>query len=180
MSRADKIKEIAQKIGTRPEWLDALINFETAGTYSPKIKNPYSSARGLIQITDAAAQNIFRASGSLELVNKYPDFYSQMDNVVLPYFLHRKRYYNNNRPFDTKQSLFMAVFYPTYINKPVNTQFPDSVKNVNPGIDTIGDYITKVNSRINPETLQIKASAILPPIIALTAIATIYFIYKRK
>lgn len=180
MSRQAKIREIANKIGTKPEWLDALINFETAGTYSTDIKNPYSSARGLIQITDAAARDIFGASGSKELVELYNTFDAQMDNVVLPYLQHRQRYFNSGLPFNTMQSLFMAVFYPAYINKPINTEFPDSVKNVNPGINTVRDYIDKASRRINPDTLSFPADKVFKISGLLLLVGIGLFLYFRS
>lgn len=43
------IAEVASRIGVNPNDLAAVISFETAGTFSPSIKNPKSSATGLIQ-----------------------------------------------------------------------------------------------------------------------------------
>lgn len=47
--KAQAIKETAARIGVHPNDLAAVISFETAGTFSPSIKNPNSSATGLIQ-----------------------------------------------------------------------------------------------------------------------------------
>lgn len=47
--RAESIRAVAQRIGIDPNDLAAIISFETAGTFSPSIKNPTSSATGLIQ-----------------------------------------------------------------------------------------------------------------------------------
>lgn len=47
--RAESIRAVAQRIGVDPNDLAAIISFETAGTFSPSIKNPTSSATGLIQ-----------------------------------------------------------------------------------------------------------------------------------
>lgn len=135
------IRQVAQEVGTQPEWLDALIKFETAGTYDPKVKNPNSSARGLIQFIDSTAQSEFGMRDSLHLVNTYPTFKSQMENAVLPYL---KKY----APLDTKQKLFMAVFYPAYMNTAPDTMFPERVRNANPGIDTPADYIAFVERRV--------------------------------
>ena len=145
--RAEIIADVAQKLGTRPEWLDALINFETGGTYDPTIKNPNSSARGLIQVIDRTAQDEFGVLDSLELVAKNPDFRSQMYNVVLPYL---KKY----APFEDKQSLYMAVFYPKYRYVSPETEFPAYVQRVNPGIRKVQDYIDFVDARIKEDTLH--------------------------
>ncbi|WP_204321972.1 hypothetical protein, partial [Streptococcus pneumoniae] len=40
---------VAQAIGANPNDLAAVISFETAGSFSPSIRNPKGSATGLIQ-----------------------------------------------------------------------------------------------------------------------------------
>lgn len=47
--RAESIRAVARRIGVDPNDLAAIISFETAGTFSPSIKNPNSSGTGLIQ-----------------------------------------------------------------------------------------------------------------------------------
>lgn len=154
--RADKIREVARAVGARPSLLDALINFETAGTYDPLIENPRpdSTAIGLIQINDPTARDLFGMSAKA-LVSKYPDFDSQMDNVVLPYLEQRKRVYNGGAPLFTKNDLYMAVFYPSYMNKSPDTPFPASVQRVNPGISTPADYARFVDKRIKKDALLV-------------------------
>jgi len=166
--RKDIIRDVARQIGTRAEWLDALINFETAGTYDPQIKNPHSSARGLIQFIDSTARSEFGVSDSLALVQKYPDFKSQMYNAVLPYL---KKY----APYPTKQKLYMAVFYPAYMNRPPSTVFPESVRKVNPGISTVQDYINYVDRRVkNPLIPKFAA-----PILLIVGIGVVsYYLYR--
>lgn len=180
--RADKIRAVALKVGARPSLLDALINFETAGTYDPLIKNPLpdSTAIGLIQINDPTARDLFGMSAR-ELVTKYSDFDSQMDNVVLPYLQQRKKVYNAGAPLFSKNDLYMAVFYPAYMNKSPDTLFPDAVQRVNPGIRTPADYARFVDARIREGTLLV--SKPIPMIIAGTIIiggAIWYLSRKRK
>lgn len=141
MGKKEIIIDVAKKVNTDPRWLDALINFETAGTYSPSIKNPYSSARGLIQVIDATAISEFGAKDSLDLVNTYDTFESQMYNVVLPYL---KKY----APLNTEQKLYMSVFYPDYMHVNPLKPFPKYVQNANPGIRNPKDYIQFVKNRV--------------------------------
>lgn len=47
--KAKVIKEVAERLGVNPNDLASVISFETAGTFDPGIKNPKSSATGLIQ-----------------------------------------------------------------------------------------------------------------------------------
>lgn len=162
------IRDVARKIGTRPEWLDALINFETAGTYNPRIKNPHSSARGLIQFIDSTARSEFGVSDSLALVNKYPDFESQMYNAVLPYL---KKY----APYPTKQKLYMAVFYPKYMNVAPDTPFPESVRKVNRGISTPQDYINFVDRRVKNPLLP---KSLLPILLILGIGGVSFYLWK--
>ncbi len=179
--RIDKIREVARKVGARPSALDALINFETGGTYNPLIENPHpdSTAIGLIQINDPTAKDLFGMSAK-ELVNKYPTFDSQMDNVVLPYLQQRKKVYNAGAPLFKKHDLYMSVFYPAYINENPDTLFPESIQKMNPGIKTPADYARFVDRRIKDTTLLI--SKPIPMIIAGTVIigATIWFMSRKR
>lgn len=178
MSKAAVIADVARKVGTEPYLLDALINFETGGTYDPQIKNPYSSARGLIQITDSPARELgFRDSA--DAVTKFSDFHSQMYHVVLPYFQMQRR---RHGPLDTRQRLYMSVFYPAYMDTSPHTEFPASVQKVNPGIVRVRDYIYFVNSRVNEGTLMLKkaAPALSAAMIALGIAGMIYWLQRRK
>jgi hypothetical protein len=180
--RADKISEVARKVGARPSLLDALINFETAGTYDPLIENPHpdSTAIGLIQINDPTAKDLFGMSAKA-LVSRYPDFDSQMDNVVLPYLEQRKRVYNADAPLFSKYTLYMAVFYPAYMNRDPDTEFPPNVQAVNPGIKTPADYARFVDARVKEAALLVLKP--LPMMIVGGTVIiglTIWYVSRRK
>lgn len=187
--RAKKIREVALKVGARPSYLDALINFETAGTYDPQIENPLpdSTAIGLIQINDPTARDLFGMSAKA-LVSKYPDFESQMDNVVLPYLRHRKKYYNSDKPLFTKHELFMSVFYPAYISKSPYTPFSEDIQRANTytvngekvTIRTPAEYTDFVSRRIKEDTLLVAKP--IPIIITGTVIigGIIWYMSRRK
>lgn len=169
-ARARKIQQVASRLGVSASWLDALINFETGGTYSVFASNPNSSAKGLIQVMDSTARTEFGARDSLELSNKFPTFDAYMDGVVFPYL-------SKYMPFTTKQSLYLAVFYPAYRYADPLTEFPESVKSSNPGITRVQDYIDYVDRRASnslfPKTV---------PLLLLTAGAVIgmwYLMRKR-
>jgi hypothetical protein len=169
-SNARKIAEVAAKLDVDPSLLDALINFETAGSYDPLKAGPATTgARGLIQIIDSTARSDFGYSDSLALISDYPTFDEQMDNVVYPYL---KKY----SPFKTQQSLYMAVFYPAYRFVPPDKQFPPEVQRVNPGIRTPQDYINFVNRRIRRDTLHFPPAT--APLLVIAA-AGLWFLYKR-
>ena len=53
----EKVRSIAARIGTEPSSLMACIAFETGRTFSPKARNPGSSATGLIQFMANTAKS---------------------------------------------------------------------------------------------------------------------------
>lgn len=128
-----KFQQVAGALQANPADLYALIQFESR--WNPKIKNPGSSARGLIQFMDRTAQGM-GYSGSLDLVNQNPTIEKQLNEVY--------RYLKPYAPFPTPQSLFMAVFYPVARTWSLNTAFPAHVQAANPGISVVGDYVNKV------------------------------------
>lgn len=168
MTKKQKIIETADRLKIDPQWLSALIHLETAGTYDPFIKNPVSSARGLIQVIDSTAADMFGVSDSLALSNKYPTFDSYMDNVVYPYL---KKY----GPYTNIQQLAMAVFLPEYRNVDPSRELPQWAQNANPGIVTVNDYVNLVKKRLG-KWPQSKA---LPLLGAAVLGAGIYLITRR-
>lgn len=138
-SQVKALNEVAASVGIQPGDLYKLIDFETARTWNPLIKNKYSSARGLLQFTDETAREL-GYKDSLDLVTKNNSVESQLYFPVLKYLSSRK-------PFPTKQSLYMSVFYPKAREWPASKQFPEKVQALNPGIKTVQDYINKVENK---------------------------------
>ena len=130
----DALNALANDIGVSSKKLYQLINFESK--WNPQAKNPFSSARGLLQFTDATSQSLGYID-SMDLVTKNPNITSQLLGPV-------KSYLSFFRPYYTEQSLAMAVFYPAYRYVPINTVFPENVRKVNPSIVTVEDYMKKV------------------------------------
>lgn len=123
---------IAKSLGVSSGDLYDLIKFESG--WNPSAKNPYSSARGLIQWVDWSARELGYDS-SEDLVLRNPTIADQLTLV--------KRYLDKYKPFNSTQSLYMAVFYPKARNWPPNQEFSDTVKKANPGIRTPLDYVNK-------------------------------------
>lgn len=158
------LHEVAARLGVPPDWVAAVINFETAGTWDPRIKNPNSSAMGLIQFLDTTAKGLGYTS-AFDLVNKHPTIESQLRGPVLKYFL------NHGPKFKSKQELWFSVFMPRYKRAPLDTVIyaDDKVKQAafrraNPGIVTVGDYYHKL------ESLFEKGRVKIGPAIAILAI----------
>lgn len=158
-------------------WLIDLINFESG--FDPKAKNPFSSARGLIQFIDSTARGMGYES-SLDLVNKNPTFEDQMLGPVTDYL---KKY----APYDNEHSLYMAVFYPAARNYPAEIPFSKiymdrygtgwekrykAFAKANPGIKTPQDYVDYVKKK-PLKRIAVKAS------LGLTGLGLIYLIYKK-
>lgn len=137
------LREVAADLKVNASSLLNLIRFETAGTFDPKIKNPNSSARGLIQFMNLTAKGLGYAD-SLSLVEANPTFEKQIRGPVKKFLSDRLKNYD---PPHNDQRLFMAVFYPAYMGAPTNKAFPDSVQRANPGIKTPGDYISKLYAK---------------------------------
>jgi hypothetical protein len=162
MNKEEALAAVSLDLGIQPDWLRSLIDFESG--WNPKAKNPYSSAEGLIQFVDSTAQSLGFKSAH-DLVVKYPDVVSQLLNPV-------RQYLRQFKPFPTKQSLYMSVFYPAARNWTLDTVFPDSVRKVNPNINTVGDYVAFVERR-NP----LKKAAM--PLLIIGVIIAGYFIYQH-
>lgn len=136
---AATLNQVARELGVNPENLNALIAFESG--WDPKAKNPRSSARGLLQFVDSTARNLGYRD-SLDLVQKHPTAESQLLGPV-------RAYLKKFGPFPTKQSLYMAVFYPKARFWDPTKPFPKSVQNANPGIKTPLDYVKYVERKIS-------------------------------
>lgn len=125
---------VSEQLEINPTWLYELIKFESK--WNPSAKNPVSSARGLIQFTDKTSKGL-GYKDSKDLVNNNPTIVKQLLNPVFKYL---SRY----KPFNTKQSLFMSVFYPAYRNSSPDRVFPAIVTKYNPNIYTPQDYMDYV------------------------------------
>ena len=148
---AEKIVEVAERLGAHPFDLANQIAFESGFTFSPSQENyscmqkrgPESGrcAVGLIQFLPSTAGELlglpnvdaYRAMASMSAIE-------QMDYV--------EKYYAANwlqqkagGVYDTPHKLALATFYPAYLDKPIDTQFPESVQRANPNITTPRDYL---------------------------------------
>lgn len=157
--------QVAQEFGVRFEVLDALIRNESG--WSPTIKNPNSSGRGLIQWIDATAKDLgYRDSA--DLVAKNPTVSTQLAGPVRAYF---KKY----APFATEDEFIASVFYPALRRQPAAV-LPANVQAANPGVVTMQDYIDRVKKK-----LGILGGAL--PVAALLAAAgglVLFLAWKKK
>lgn len=146
----NKVRKIAKELGFDPNWIMAVMAFETGRSFSPSKKNPApgASATGLIQFVESTAAGIGTSTRELSRMSAV----EQLDYV--------KKYYE---PYKSKVKnlgdAYMAVLWPRGIGKPDSyvlwTQAGTPREyNANSGLDTNKNgIITRAEavSRVNAE-----------------------------
>jgi hypothetical protein len=102
----EKVKEIAPRIGVDPNWLMAIMHFETAGTFSPSITNSLGYV-GLIQFGASARKTLGTTKEELQKMSAV----KQLDFVEKYFNLYKGKY-------KTYVDTYFAVFFPPAIGKP--------------------------------------------------------------
>lgn len=141
------VRQVANEQGIDPNWLMAVMAFETGRTFNPYIKNPKSSATGLIQFTSDTARGlgttttkIARMSASEQILGPVRDYFNQYKGRIT-----------------SLTDTYMTVFAPVGINQPdsfVLYSAPSNEYNANAGLDTARKgYITRGDcaARVNKE-----------------------------
>ena len=132
LAKESALNEASAKIGVKPWQLFTVLYSESR--FNPKASNPKSSAKGLIGFIDSTAQGMGFKS-SQDLINKYPDFVSQLRGPVVQYFTKVWKVKPNNLT-----DMVAVLFYPKNRNSP-GALLPESVRRANPGINSINDYV---------------------------------------
>lgn len=104
-----KLDNVANSLGVEPNFLRATIHMETGGTFDPSIKNPGSSATGLIQFMSATAKNLGTTTSKLSKMTGE----EQLDYVE-KYFKPWKG------KLKTLGDVYAAVLWPAAVGKPAN------------------------------------------------------------
>ena len=127
-------------------WLMACIHFETGGTFSPSVRNPRSTATGLIQFMKATAQAL---GTSTELLGRM----SAVEQLVYV----EKYFQPYARQIASLEDLYLAILWPAAIGKPSHwVLWPQGVPAyaVNRGLDINRDRrITKGEAAAKPRAL---------------------------
>lgn len=141
LSTKQLIQDISDNNGVDTTVLIGIIEYESK--FNPKAvnPNPKSTAKGLIQFTNGTAIQLGYKS-SQDLIDRFPDIDSQLDGPVRDYF-------DLYAPYNNSEEFMLAVFYPAWRKKDLSTQLPESIKEVNPGIDTLGDYVNNVSKHFS-------------------------------
>ena len=111
------------------------------------IKNPFGSATGLIQFTEATAKDLGTTTAALKLMSNV----DQLDYV--------KKYFTKYGYYKKVQDVadaYLCVFYPAALYKDDNFKFPTWAVNANPIFDinkdgtlTKAEFKTYVNNKYN-------------------------------
>jgi len=144
----DKVMQIAADLGINPNFLMAVMSFETGGSFSPSVRNAAGSgAVGLIQFMPKTAKDLGTNTGALAKMTAE----DQLDFVAK----YLKPFKNRMK---TIEDAYMAVLMPSAIGKGSNFVLfrkPSVGYNQNKGLDvdqdgliTVGEAADRVRKRL--------------------------------
>lgn len=138
----ERVRLTGQDFGFDPNWLMACMAFETGRTFSPSVKNPHSSARGLIQFMEATAAHYGTTTDALAQMTAVRQF-----DFVWLYFRDAIRAHG---PITRLADCYMAILNPVAMGKPDDYRMwvkGTSAYAVNAGLDADKDsVITKAEA----------------------------------
>jgi hypothetical protein len=154
------VKAIAQKYGFNPNWLMALMNSESAGTFrANKYNEAGSGAVGLIQFMPDTARGLGTSTSEL----------AQLSNVQqlawVDKYIETTMGYLHLDKIKDYDDLYLLIFYPKAVGKPDNYVIgkPDStLYRQNKGVDlqgnkdgtlTVSDFKAFIRSHIPKDAL---------------------------
>ncbi len=147
-----KVKTVAAQLGINPNWLMAIINWESAGSFSPSITNSIG-ATGLIQFMPSTAIGLGTTTANLRAMTAV----QQMDYVY--------KYFKPWAPkIKSYWDCYLVVFFPVAVGKPDTFIIKTSrltaalIAAQNPGFDlnkdkqiTVGEIKQKMLSMLPSE-----------------------------
>jgi hypothetical protein len=102
----EKVKKISANLGIDPNWLMAIMYFESARTFSPSITNSIG-ATGLIQFLPSTAKSLGTSTSELRKMSAVQQL-DYVEKYLRPYKGKYKSYID----------VYFAVFFPLAIGKP--------------------------------------------------------------
>ncbi|WAF95612.1 peptidoglycan DD-metalloendopeptidase family protein [Aeromonas sp. BC14] len=133
----NKVIKVGEELGIDPNYIMACIALETGTKFDPSIKNPYSSATGLIQLMRARAKEL---GTTVEELAKM-DHVEQMDYIKM-YFVRMADMFGVPTNRWSLEDVYLSIFAPSAIaidgNAPVYTS-PSESYNRNKFHDLDGD-----------------------------------------
>ncbi|AXG68209.1 hypothetical protein KORDIASMS9_00401 [Kordia sp. SMS9] len=183
-SFVDSVIDYSESLGIDPNWLMAVMYFETAGTFSASIRNPYSDATGLIQFMPTTAIDLGTSIDELALMSAEEQLYY----VYSYYYPYRQR-------IKSYVDLYLATFFPVAIGKQdsyiLQTKgiSASAIADVNPVFDlnndrkiTVGEIKEVITNKI-PQSWRFyfdgddsKKKSLMPKVIGISLLG--YLTYK--
>ena len=102
----DKVMQIADRLGTNPNFLMAVMSFESAGTFSPSVKNRFTGATGLIQFMPSTARGLGTTIDALAQMTAE----EQLDYVEKHFSPFKNR-------LKSVEDVYMTVLWPRAVGK---------------------------------------------------------------
>ncbi|MDD2108956.1 hypothetical protein [Pseudomonas asiatica] len=102
-----KVVAVGQSLAINPNWLMAVMGYETGYTFSPRERNSGSTATGLIQFIESTARSLGTSTAQLARMTAV----QQLDYVEKYYAQYAKRIRNLG-------DAYMAVLWPAAIGRP--------------------------------------------------------------
>ena len=102
----NEVNAVSNRLGINPNDLIAIMSFETVGTFMPSIKNPESTATGLIQFLEDTAEGLGTSTGELSQMSRLEQM-AYVEAYLKPY---KGRVKNLG-------DIYMAVHWPAAIGK---------------------------------------------------------------
>lgn len=129
------VEAMAARLGTKPEYLMAVMSFETGGSFSPGQKNNAGSgATGLIQFMPGTASGLGTSTAELSRMSSVEQL-----QYVEKYFMQRAG--ANNGKLGTLEGVYTSVLYGSPKSDPGSTLWSSgsSAYSWNKGLDTNHD-----------------------------------------
>lgn len=126
-----ELTNVGNRLGIPASWIADVMYIETAGTFSPSIKNPKSTATGLIQFIANTATGLGTTVIAL----------ARMSNIQQLAYV-EKYFRNQTRTFGMPKEWFdvyLLVFYPAWVGKPDTAVMDSASYSGNSFIDTNKD-----------------------------------------
>lgn len=101
------VVDMARRLNVDPDWLVTVMSFESAGTFSPSIRNPSSGATGLIQFLGSTAVGLGTTLDALAAMTAEEQL-----------FYVEKYLTRVGKPLRSLDDVYLAVFYPAAIGQP--------------------------------------------------------------
>lgn len=154
----DRTRLMAGRLGISAWHALAVMDFETGGTFSPQIKNPYSGFVGLIQFGPDAATEVCTTLYALEQMTAVEQL-----EYVERYFRMRQRI----GALRHLEDVYMAVLYPLAIGRPqsyVLFSMPSVAYEQNAHLDLDGDGAVTKAEASTPVRMRLRGGSTDGPV----------------